>query len=171
MATKQATTTKPAAAMPMMHMNNGKEMTSKRPLNKASNGLEPTSIDLKQDVRQSVVALLNQQLADTFDLFSQTKQAHWNVKGKDFYQLHLLFDTLAEGLEDHIDAIAERVTALGGEAQGTVRMAASNSRLSEYIPGAADGMTHVKRLVECYATLAASTREASKKAEIGRAHV
>ena len=47
-----------------------------------------TSIDLAAGVRQSIIALLNQQLAATFDLYSQTKQAHWNVKGAHFYPLH-----------------------------------------------------------------------------------
>ena len=43
-----------------------------------------------------MIELLNQELADTTDLYSQTKQAHWNVKGIHFYRLHLLFDQLAE---------------------------------------------------------------------------
>ena len=47
-----------------------------------------TSIDLDSETRAQVIVLLNQQLADTFDLYSQTKQAHWNVKGAQFYQLH-----------------------------------------------------------------------------------
>ncbi len=49
-----------------------------------------TRINLPADRREKLIALLNQQLADTFDLFGQTKQAHWNVKGPQFYQLHLV---------------------------------------------------------------------------------
>ena len=45
-----------------------------------------TSIDLDGETREQIIALLNQQLADTFDLYSQTKQAHWNVKGAQFFQ-------------------------------------------------------------------------------------
>jgi starvation-inducible DNA-binding protein len=55
-----------------------------------------TKNDLPAELREPIVALLNQQLADTFDLQSQTKQAHWNVKGMHFFQLHELFDKLAE---------------------------------------------------------------------------
>src|SRR3954463_4394869 len=91
-----------------------------------------TRNDLGREVRGPMVALLNQQLADTFDLYSQTKQAHWNVKGAQFYPLHELFDRLAGELEGYVDLIAERATALGGLAQGTVRLAAANSRLGEY---------------------------------------
>ena len=94
-----------------------------------------TRIGIDADTRHKLVALLNQTLADTSDLYSQTKQAHWNVKGKDFYQLHLLYDELAEKLEEPADLVAERVVLLGGYAFGTVRMAAQTSRISPF-PGA-----------------------------------
>ncbi len=58
--------------------------------------MHPTRIDIPAEQRKKLVALLNRQLADTLDLYSQTKFAHWNVKGSDFIQLHLLYDTLAE---------------------------------------------------------------------------
>lgn len=124
-----------------------------------------TSIDLDAGTRRTIVDIVNQQLADTFDLFSQTKHAHWNVKGIHFGQLHKLFDELAEGLEDHIDTIAERGTALGGVAQGTVRLAAGASRLPELGLGAADGIDYVKALVQRFAELARSTRAAIDEAD------
>src|SRR5262245_50512304 len=119
-----------------------------------------TRIDLPADKRAQLIELLNQQLADTFDLYSQTKQAHWNVKGSDFYQLHELFDDLAEPLPKFADEIAERATALGGVALGTTRMAAANSRLDEYPAVVVDGLQHVKALAERYARYAATTRAA-----------
>jgi starvation-inducible DNA-binding protein len=82
--------------------------------------------------RVEVIALLNAALADLSDLHSQAKQAHWNVRGKRFFMLHELFDKTAEAAEAHIDDVAERVTQLGGYAEGTVRMAASASRLKEW---------------------------------------
>jgi starvation-inducible DNA-binding protein len=124
-----------------------------------------THNDLDQGTREQVIQLLNQQLADTFDLFSQTKQAHWNVKGPQFYQLHLLYDTLAEGLQGYVDEIAERATALGGVATGTARMAAGSSRLPEYPAEATESMESVRCLVDRYANLAASTREAIDTAD------
>ena len=117
-----------------------------------------SQLDLKADIRRQMIELLNQQLADTFDLQSQTKQAHWNVKGPQFWQLHELFDKLAEGLEDDVDLIAERVTAVGGEAMGTVRMAAKGSRLPEYPTGRMGSMEHVSALAERFGNYAATTR-------------
>ena len=55
-----------------------------------------TRIDVAPEVRQRVILVLNQQLAQTLDLYTQTKQAHWNVKGTEFFQLHELFDLSAE---------------------------------------------------------------------------
>jgi starvation-inducible DNA-binding protein len=119
-----------------------------------------TRIDLGLETRQHMIALLNQQLADSFDLYSQTKQAHWNVKGAQFYQLHELFDELAGQLVEHIDQIAERVTALGGVALGTARMASGASRLPEYPNDATGSLPSVEALATGYASLAATTRSA-----------
>jgi starvation-inducible DNA-binding protein len=116
-----------------------------------------TSIDLPPKVREQMIDLLNQQLADTFDLFSQTKQAHWNVKGLQFFQLHELYDKLAGDLVEYVDTIAERATALGGTAAGTARMAADATRLPEY-PMIVNGEESIRALVERYALVAASIR-------------
>jgi len=120
--------------------------------------MHKTSIDLDAETREQVVALLNQQLADTFDLYSQTKQAHWNVKGHQFFQLHELFDKLAIELLDHVDTIAERSTTLGGTALGTARMAAAKSRLPEYSAATTGGRESLEALIVRYAELAATTR-------------
>src|SRR5258708_32203040 len=81
----------------------------------------PSSVGVPDRNRQALIALLNLRLADSTDVHSQVKWAHWNVKGKDFYQLHLLFDSVATHLEDHIDMLAQRISALGGVANVTFR--------------------------------------------------
>ncbi len=124
-----------------------------------------SSIDMDESTRLKMIDLLNQQLADTFDLFSMTKQAHWNVKGPQFMQLHELYDMLAEGLEDHVDTIAERANALGGFVMGTVRMAAASSRLPAFTGEPVNGIEQVKEIVKCYAQLARSTRAAIDTAD------
>jgi len=130
----------------------------------AKHKTHPTRIDIKGKLRDSMIALLNQQLVDTVDLYTQVKQAHWNVKGPHFIALHELFDKLAEDLEGPVDDIAERVTALGGVARGTARMAASGSRLRELPQDSYAGMKVVAQLADRYATLAASTRAAIESA-------
>jgi starvation-inducible DNA-binding protein len=119
-----------------------------------------TRIDLSQDIRVQVIAFLNQSLASTLDLKTQVKQAHWNVKGMDFYQLHSLFDEMASELEEFIDMVAERVTALGGMAMGTARIAASRSILPEFPFDILEGQAFVAALADRYAIYAKEVREA-----------
>ena len=124
-----------------------------------------THNDLDQATREQVIELLNQQLADTFDLFSQTKQAHWNVKGNTFYQLHKLFDELAGEVSEWVDMVAERVTALGGFATGTVRMAAASSQLPELPTNLTDGMDYVRAVADRLAAYSNSSREGIDKTD------
>lgn len=124
-----------------------------------------TRNDLMREVRAEMISLLNQQLADTFDLYSQIKQAHWNVKGPQFIALHGLFDRLADGLLAYVDQIAERATSLGGQALGTVRMSAVRSHLPESQFDITDSLAIVEALADRYATLAASTRQGIENAE------
>jgi starvation-inducible DNA-binding protein len=137
---------------------------------KTSGRFYPTRIDLPLDVRSQVVALLNKTLAATLDLKTQAKQAHWNVKGTDFLQLHELFDELSTELEDYIDLVAERVTTLGSTALGTARIAAADSILPEYPLDAVDGPEHVAALADRYALYAKHLRSAIEQtADLGDA--
>ena len=130
------------------------------PTTKTATATFPTHIDLPERNREPLIELLNKRLADTADLYSQVKQAHWNVKGPNFFQLHHLFDQLAGEVFPYIDLIAERATALGGVATGTVRMAAENSMLPEYPVEATEGQRHVKTLIDRYALFTANIRKA-----------
>ena len=121
--------------------------------------LHRTKIDLSKDQREKLIGMLNGALADASDLKSQAKQAHWNVKGMSFIALHELFDDVATAVEGHTDLIAERITALGGTAMGTVRLAAENSRLSEYPHEITDGASHVDALSSALADFGKRVRK------------
>ncbi|MCI0708690.1 MAG: DNA starvation/stationary phase protection protein Dps [Chloroflexi bacterium] len=122
--------------------------------------LHSTSVHLDEATRVQMIDLLNQHLADMFDLYSQTKQAHWNVKGMNFIQLHELFDELAATVLPFVDEIAERVTALGGVALGTARLAAANTRLTNMPTDLVTGQDFVTALVDRFAFVANNCREA-----------
>ncbi len=124
-----------------------------------------TRIDLNLKNRQEVIGVLNAQLADTFNMFSFMKHAHWNVKGQQFMALHKLFDEIASGLLAHIDEMAERATALGGMALGTTRIVSESSQLEPYPLTIVDGIETVLVLANRMAQLAASIRGAAKRAE------
>jgi len=128
-------------------------------------GLFPTRIDLTADTRGYVVGMLNQQLATLSDLYTQTKHAHWNVKGSHFWGLHKLFDELAEGVEELVDTVAERLTALGGVAKGTTRMAASKTRLDEFPEGVHAGMEVVRVVADRFGTAGKDARQGIAQAD------
>ena len=119
-----------------------------------------TKNNIPADTRTKAVAILNQVLADLTDLYSQSKQAHWNVRGRLFFTLHKLFDELAESVEEHIDPLAERITALGGIATGTVRQVAALSTLPEFPSAQADDLAYVTALGERFAHAASAARNA-----------
>src|SRR5262245_15910382 len=118
-----------------------------------------TKNDMSEGIRVKAVELLNARLADAIDLQTQTKQAHWNVKGPNFIALHELFDKINEDVEDYVDEIAERVVQLGGVAEGTTRMAAKRSSLNEYPANAVDGRSHVEALSSVLAAFGKSARK------------
>lgn len=105
-----------------------------------------TQIDLPEELRRKVIQLLNARLADALDLSLQTKQAHWNVKGPSFIALHELFDSVTDLVRDQSDEIAERITALGGIAEGTLAVVAQRTQLQAYPLDAVTGKSHVTAL-------------------------
>jgi starvation-inducible DNA-binding protein len=102
-----------------------------------------TKIDLSEKLRRNVIVILNDRLSDAIDLQSQVKQAHWNVKGPHFIALHELFDKISDAVLEQIDEIAERITSLGGTAEGTVAVAAKRSKLKNYPLSITAGKDHL----------------------------
>ena len=119
-----------------------------------------TKNDLPEDVRTKAVDLLNARLADAIDLQTQTKHAHWNVKGPDFISLHELFDKINEDVEEYVDLIAERAVQLGGRAEGTARVVAKRSTLPEYGAKEGNGRDHVEALSTALAAFGKVARHA-----------
>lgn len=121
--------------------------------------MHKTKNDLSKETREKLVDILNSRLADAIDLQTQAKQAHWNVKGMSFIGLHELFDQVATHVEDYVDSIAERVTALGGTAMGTARVVAEKSSLQEYPHEITEGADHVDALSTALADFGKRVRE------------
>jgi starvation-inducible DNA-binding protein len=119
-----------------------------------------TRNDLPPATRSQAIELLNARLADAIDLGTQTKHAHWNVKGPNFIALHELFDRIAESVEDQVDTLAERVTALGGTARGTLVAVARGTSLKPYPEDISDGAAHVQALAGVLADFGRKVRAA-----------
>ena len=115
-------------------------------------------LDIPDHARKASIHILQARLSDVLDLEAQTKQAHWNVRGKDFYQLHLLFDAIHGEVEEYADTIAERITALGGVADGRVQTTAEATTLYEYALETTGGEAHLRALAAALAQFGKSLR-------------
>jgi starvation-inducible DNA-binding protein len=122
-------------------------------------------LDIKDHVRKGSIALLQARLSDALDLEAQMKQAHWNVKGRDFIQLHELFDKVHSEVEDFVDLIAERITTLGGVADGRVQTTAKNTQLYEYALETHNGEDHLKAVAAVLAEFGKAVRADIDKAD------
>jgi starvation-inducible DNA-binding protein len=120
--------------------------------------MTPTKNDLPEALRAAMIEVLAARLADAVDLQTQTKQAHWNVKGANFIALHELFDKVNEDVEEYVDLLAERIVQLGGYADGGVRTSAKRSTLSEYPRRAATGREHADALSTALAAFGKAVR-------------
>lgn len=70
-------------------------------------------IGLKEADCKKIAEKLNGLLANYSIFYQNTRGAHWNIKGNDFFTLHLKFEELYDGLVLKIDEIAERILTLG----------------------------------------------------------
>lgn len=75
--------------------------------------MELVNTGISEPNRLTISEGLARVLADTYALYLKTQNFHWNVRGQEFYSLHLLFEKQYEDLADAVDEIAERIRALG----------------------------------------------------------
>jgi len=97
-------------------------------------------------------------LADTYTLYLKTHNFHWNVTGPMFQALHLMFETQYNELAIAVDAVAERIRALGFPAPGTYTqfLQLSSIKDEDGMPKAQD---MIRRLVEGHETVARTARQ------------
>jgi len=119
-----------------------------------------TRNDISESVRKKMANLLNDRLADGLNLQLQLKQAHWNIKGPDFIQIHELFDTVWKNVLGHNDELAERNAQIGGLVEGTVESIAKKSTMKAYPTGLTAGQDHVAAISNALATFAEEIRGA-----------
>ncbi len=99
---------------------------------------------------------LNARLADAIAVSLQLKQAHWNVRGGTFQQLHELFDTTYAEVVVFGDTIAERIVQLGGVAHGTVQTVASATMVAPMSDAQLPAGAYVQATVDALRTFGAA---------------
>ncbi|MGE5196801.1 MAG: Dps family protein, partial [Anaerolineae bacterium] len=86
---------------------------------------------MTRENRQIVADALSRYLADTYAIYLKTQNFHWNLSGKEFYSLHILFEKQYEELAEAIDEIAEKIRALGFYVDATFSSFKQLSSISE----------------------------------------
>ena len=81
------------------------------------------------------VAALQRVLVDLIELHLQGKQAHWNVVGTNFRDLHLQLDEVVDAAREASDTIAERMRALDSVPDGRSDTVATTTTLPGYPAG------------------------------------
>ncbi len=98
------------------------------------------NIGLTDQQRTGVVEMLNRDVADAYLVLIKTKKHHWDVVGPQFRSLHEIWEEQYQALTTNIDAMAERVRALGGypvgSAEGFLKYASVKERPLDDVPTA-----------------------------------
>jgi len=118
------------------------------------------NIGITEKNLKSACELLNNCLADSHILYFKLRKFHWNVMGDNFMELHKLFESHYEQVQEAIDNIAERVSQLGGFAIGTTSEFSKNSSLKEN-PGKnpANNLEMIQELLTDHETIIKNLRK------------
>lgn len=129
-----------------------------------------TQNNIPANSKKAVIEMMNKALAAAIDLALAVKQAHWNVKGPRFIMIHEMLDEFRTELDEHVDAIAERVAQLGGTAYGTVQAVAEATILKPYPTEIHLAEDHLHALISVYGDTANLLRKyVDETAEAGDA--
>jgi starvation-inducible DNA-binding protein len=121
-------------------------------------------IGIESPAREEISAGLGRVLADTYTLYLKTHNFHWNVTGPMFQTLHLMFEQEYNELALAVDAIAERIRALGFPAPASYRQFAALSSIGEQ-DGVPKAEEMIRLLVDGNETVARTARAVFKVAE------
>lgn len=116
------------------------------------------SIGIETVKAEKLVVKLNQLLADYQLFYQNVRGLHWNIKGKDFFELHLKFEEFYDNAVIKIDEIAERILTLEGEPLHTFSEYLQNTNISE-AKGITDGTEGVHIVLKNFAVLISQERE------------
>jgi len=121
-------------------------------------------IGIKAGDRAAIADNLSRVLADSYTLYLNTHNFHWNVTGPMFNTLHLMFEQQYTELWQAVDLIAERIRALGYPAPGSYSQFAKLGTIKEEtgVPNAND---MIAQLVKGQEAVAKTARKAFSVAE------
>ena len=114
---------------------------------------------------------LNKYLVDFSNLSLVTKQAHWNLQGKNFISVHEMLDDFYEMFQKYVDIFAERLIQINFPAIATAEHLARNSSFQEYPSEISSSEEHLYSLLERYSQTANALRSDIDKAQADAATI
>ena len=123
-------------------------------------------IGISSENRQKIAGGLKHLLADSYTLYLQTHNFHWNVSGPQFRELHLMFEEHYTELALAVDDIAERIRTLDVAAPGTYAEFAKLSAIKE-VEGVPSSDDMVDLLTKGHEQIVRTSRDVLKLAQAG----
>ncbi|MDR3611849.1 MAG: DNA starvation/stationary phase protection protein [Ignavibacteriaceae bacterium] len=108
---------------------------------------------------QAVANELSNILSDEYVLYTKTRNAHWNVEGKDFFEKHKFFEGQYEQLDDFIDKVAERIRQLGHFPPASLKQFLGLTQLTEATREKNDSHGFIHELLEDHEAIIVKLRE------------
>jgi starvation-inducible DNA-binding protein len=121
-------------------------------------------IGINEQNRIEIASGLKRLLADSYTLYLQTHNFHWNITGPQFRELHLMFEEHYTELSTAVDDIAERIRALGVAAPGTYKEFNELTSIKEVV-GLTNAIEMVKILTASHEQVIRTCREVLKLAQ------
>ncbi|EOA3784925.1 Dps family protein [Vibrio vulnificus] len=120
-------------------------------------------IGLDQQLAQALAEQLNQLLANYQVLYMNTRGYHWNIKGQQFFELHVKFEEVYTDLQVKVDELAERILTLGFTPKHSFSTYLLNSEIAEH-QDVFSGEESVSGLVDGFSKLLVKQRAILKQA-------
>ncbi|MCY4043530.1 MAG: DNA starvation/stationary phase protection protein [Cellvibrionales bacterium] len=124
------------------------------------------NIGVDEKHKKIIAEELSSLLADSYTLYLQTHNFHWNVVGPKFHDLHLMFEDQYTELAEAVDEIAERIRTLDAPAPGTYKSFSQVSHVKE-VEGVPKAEEMIKILKENNELVVESCRKVLKVAQEG----
>ncbi|QIL85563.1 DNA starvation/stationary phase protection protein [Vibrio sp. HDW18] len=129
-------------------------------------------IGLDSTQSQKLANTLNHLLANYQVFYMNTRGYHWNIQGKEFFELHVKFEEIYTDLQLKIDEVAERILTLGVRPMHSFSGYLKATQIKEHTDSL-DGRSSMQGLVDGFSVLLHQQRDilefASKSGDEGTA--
>lgn len=129
--------------------------------------IEPTTFEIKEkdmENTHNIESQLNDLLANYQIYYQNLRGFHWNIQGRDFFELHVKFEELYNNTAIKIDEVAERILTIEGTPMHSFADYLESASLNPQT-NVNKGEAAVKTIVENLSTIVEQQKTIRKNAE------